>query len=201
MKKLTDNYAALIDKLSNPIPLYEKGVEEPAVWCCGNCRTVHKHEVNARFCYYCAPKPCDRCGERVEPRGYCRPCSELRSYEKEQAAFEKAEKIEEKDYEGPVVWNNKFYYDPDNICYDLDDDEEFPKWAWACSKHKPTFDPCRILEWVDENVQVEDWDGIDWDDGPDLIQFVEKWFEKQTAYWWEEDCSRAVLLIPRNLGE
>ena len=195
MKQTQDNYAALIDKLNNPIPLFFKDDPVPAVWACGNCERIAGTEKQARHCYPCAPKACDRCGDRVEPRGYCRPCSEIRSYEKEQAAFEKAKKIEEKHYNGPVVYNNKFYHDVDDICYDLEDDEEFPKWAWACTSHHPSYDASDMLQHVDENSMLEE--GIDWDDTKGLFEFVDKWFEKQSAYWWEEDNSRAVLLVSR----
>lgn len=196
MKKTIDNYASVIDKLSNPVPLFFKDDPEPAVWACGSCEKICGTERDARHCYTCAPKACDRCGERVDPRSYCDPCSNLRSFEKEQAAFKAAEKIKEEDYEDPVVHDNEFYFE---IC-DIFDDcyyGEDPLWAFACTRHTPSFDPHQILEWVDENVDVSEWDGIDWIDEKELFDFVNKWFAKQTATWWVEDRSRVVLLIPR----
>ena len=195
MKKHKDNYAALIDKLSNPVPLYFKDDPVPAVWACGNCERIAGTEHQARHCYPCAPKACDRCGERVKPTDYCLPCSRLRSEEKEQAAYEKAEKIKEEDYEGPIFYNDNFYYEIGSVYDDLEVDDDEPQWAFACTKHRPSYDASDMLENVDCNVMLED--GIEWDDTAELFEFVDKWFEKQSACWYEEDRSRVVLLIPR----
>ena len=76
--------------------------EKKTFWCCSKCGSLNSSEAAAEAC--CGPKPCERCGvgELYNPYTVCKNCLDLIDQERERVRFEKAEKVPEAQWDGPV---------------------------------------------------------------------------------------------------
>jgi hypothetical protein len=135
----------------------------------------------------------------------CVDCKEKHDQEREAARFEKAEKILEVDYDGPVFHEN--YPENDGYAASLDEMMEWffaegllddgqlplPHYVWACKVRTLKLDAQSILEGVISDRFYEeaydDLTGID-----ELQTALDAWCGVQTIESWESDPGRAVLV-------
>ena len=188
--------------------LYFAGGQEEgaAAYYCGKCHCVIQGltrwvsgawvtEIPKR-CYTCDSSLCSE-GHVVEPRGYCRPCNEEHNVNREAEALAKAEVVT--DYDGPVFHDNRFYMSMEEICDYEEVPEDRPARVFCATKHKPHLDAKDLLQSIEENANVEDYE-FDWDDTKGLQTLLDAWLAKQTPVWYEEDQSRCVE-IPKEWRE
>lgn len=118
-------------------------------------------------------------------------------------AFQFAEKIYWKDYNGPVFdpESDEFHSDVGEFaewvylaieCGDFDHDAyDNVFYVNAVSEHVLQLDCDDILERQQEREEVEDYT---WVDVEELRSFLEKWNKKQTHKFWVPDETKAILI-------
>jgi hypothetical protein len=184
---------------------------------CQDCGIMSNDEAQLERQCKC-PRIC-RCGKVVEDR-YCTKCRtcrqakwEIELAEKERLRFEKATKLTEAEYDGPVFnddigWNNGYFRDTGEL-HDMFSDadlindltegypEDFnpPAYAWACHVRPIcSLDLADILENACQEGP-EDWDSADLDGTKELQAALDAFNElnkKQEV--WTPDYKRVILL-------
>lgn len=198
-----------------PLPLVHKDdTDKVAVWACGVCRRITVpvglepagSEEAARLCCLC--RDCQSVViDRERHRFECPACLERRSIRwqleaarKERESFERAEKVSEADYDGPVFCEDTdtFYRDSGELREWFEDEErETPAYAWACSKRTGELRVDSILESAADDLHEDH----EWQAFAELEAFIAEWNKKQTCETWEPDYGRAVLLDGGEAGE
>ena len=184
-----------------PLALVVRGsaTGEVAAWACGKCRYVALSEEHARSC--CATLQCP-CGKTIERKHWkvCRDCENARYTEeqerKENEAFEKAEKVQAKDWDGPVVLNgDRFFSCVEDLLDDLDGEDD-PKYVWACRKVGLGFDADDVINNALESQEHHEdaRDSITHGDVEELQALLTTWATKQRVETWWEDRTKAVIL-------
>jgi hypothetical protein len=188
-------------------------------YACGACGTVHKDEKAAAAC--CVPSRCQTCGTEAKRFYYteCDACSSKRAIAREQARFEKATKVSEKDYYGPIVcedfssgdlgdycWSDVStlveHVDEEQAEYDaLTEDEkakkerpEMPEYVYACEEITFRLSASHIIEGELENHCEDATDKISNQDELALQKFLDEWCAGLGIVSYQQDESKVVIL-------
>jgi hypothetical protein len=158
------------------------------VYQCSVCNKISFDKDLADIC--CKPGKCNICGKEVKP--YYTRCDEC--YAK--IRYEKANKIKYSDYKLEYLYDDrydKYFRDYEELLefYELNDDNEIPKWVWGCIEHPFKIDIRSALENAEEQM-YEDFDDIV--DAEELHKFIETWNDKQTAKSYSPDYKTVILL-------
>ena len=190
----------------DPVKLVNPDGETHA-WNCGACGSVwmvndqgFDPEDAARRC--CAVMICE-CGEKTEMhRTACKACISKHEAEKEQALFDKAEKIPWHEYDGEMVYSERQEYYPDvETMLDSEDDppDDPPSWAWACTPWAWACTPLKMsfdaAELIQDKLETEEHheEAYVGDDGiKELQAFLDKWCEKHSVESYFPDYTRVV---------
>lgn len=168
--------------------------KEWKVHACPKCRMTAPSEAVAEQC--CEPYIC-KCGVTC-PKPYiiCEACRNKKLNEKERMAFEKAEKVSWRDYDGPVCVNGDDYHrDVEEFverC--LDDGESLPLYVWSCTALRLSLNAEDIIDSALESGEHHEDAFEDIADLEGLQKFLNEWCEKQTLESWGESHKVAVLL-------
>ena len=158
---------------------------------CGNCGTIHNTAESAAEC--CESLICSKCGKEIRRNkkthyfdSYCiNPLRCLDCYLKDK--FDAMEVITEDKYDDtPVFFEDEFYYSLEEFveCYQIESAEDIPEFVQLAEKVEVEkiniFD---VLQNLEENTDLEDTEDL-YKDKEELYEFIKKWNEKQTNYYW-----------------
>jgi len=192
-------------------------------WCCSKCGRIHEEQAVIDQC--CVPQPCERCGKekRQHPYTVCKNCKFVRDQEREREKFEKAEKIPEAQWDGPVFsedWDEEDGYSEsvsdmlngiiDNFhgvsreegeAYKARGDDE-SEFDWACRFIPEYVWACDIRHpHVDAQNVIEGICEDLYDDAYDAIvghddlqKALDAWCAQQTVTGWEINYKKAVVI-------
>ena len=169
--------------------------KEIKAWKCEKCGVAYMDKTVAENC--CKEveteiPTCRVCGEKVDKhRTICDTClSEER--------YLKGTKIKYSDYK--LEWlsdhnTDRFFSNIDELNdYYLDEGLPLPKWCYGCNEIPFTIDIDSALE----NASEEMYEDFEYDndaaDIKELIDFINKWNEKQTAKSYEISYKKIILL-------
>ena len=114
--------------------------------------------------------------------------------------FDKATKIDAKDYTGWVscslCWNGYFKSVDEVIVYCAENDLPRPKFVWACTSTPLKLDASDIIDAALEDHHEDARDNISDADEQRLQAFLDEWTAAQGIVSWSEDNTRAVMLPP-----
>lgn len=184
--------------------------KEKIVFTCEACGDIYYEKEHADNC--CAekhPQLCVECGSEIHlyywARGetLCRNCKRKHFEEersaKEKAAYEKATKINYKDYKVDMVCDGNSVIDLDAALERYNDDPQgILPWAWGCKEVK-----CEVTEGYVRDMLESVIDGAELEDPPEigerfniksLMALIEKWSKKNNFTYFVEDRSVVVLL-------
>lgn len=184
--------------MSKPIVILSAVGPDGKTWSvpvCPKCRRTCLDERQAEEC--CEPTVC-KCGNTCgSPWTICDKCLEKKHQEKEREMFEKAKKVPQKEYVGPVFDrdHSEWYPSVDEMIERLFDDlKEIPKYAWAATINKLSLNAQSIvdnaLEDHHEDAEVDD------NEVKKLQSLLDEWCASQGVESWEEDTSTVVLIDP-----
>jgi hypothetical protein len=164
------------------------------VYQCSICNKIFFDKEFTDKC--CKPGKCNICGIELKPcHLQCDKCSVKIKYEK-------ANKIKYSDYKLEYLYDDrydKYFKNYEDLLefYELNDDNDIPKWAWGCSEYQFKIDIDSALEDAEEKM-YEDFDDIVGVE--ELYEFIEKWNDKQTAKAYFIDNKTVVLLSGEQEG-
>lgn len=178
---------------------------------CGNCGTIHNTAESAAEC--CESLICSKCGKEIRRNKKTHyfdsyrinPVRCLNCYLKEQ--FDAMEVITEDKYDNtPLFVDNEFYQDLEEFieCYQIESADDIPEFVQLSEKIEvEKINMYNILQDLEENTGLEDTEYL-YKDKEELCEFVKKWNEKQTNYYWRatdkklklsEETKKAMLEI------
>lgn len=120
-------------------------------------------------------------------------------HRREMLRFEKAEKINIKDYKGNYIYDSQ----TEEYFGDIDELEEYyeaegmvlPEYVYGCEAIKFSLDMYKIVEDELEDNHYEDaMSHIDMDSLKELQKTIDKWTESQGIVSYEKDYNLALLL-------
>lgn len=169
------------------------------VFYCEKCRIVHKEKTGADAC--CMPVICCECKKNVCEKHYvaCPDCIAEKRKLVEQERFNKAEKIEEKDWDSPVFSEGGDFYETidDYLTYCEDNNVPVGKFVWGSIKR-----PFINLSFRDISQLFDDGDidnaeylhkGIEGKD--EFTKAISAFNEiNKELYWWEMDNKTSIML-------
>lgn len=197
--------------------LFVKDGRSAGVYACGKCHRVGMDKAWVDLC--CVPRICQDCNKEEIKKGYtvCEPCFWKHERKKELARFEKATKISDDDYTGPVFNpnNDEFYGDTWEMCdrllddrgEDESEDDALPSYVWACDLEPVLHvNVEQIIESACENagpVFNEEYLEESAFEGVEEFKKAAQAFNDINAKLslWVPDYSRAVLIKPRALHQ
>jgi hypothetical protein len=155
---------------------------------CENCGKIHNLEYSAIIC--CKQYHCEKCGVETESyRILCDNCSEKQKYE-EAIKFTYEEYI--KNYPEHMLFHGDNYYlDMESIIDDLDISESIPDYVWGTRREEITVDIESALSDAEENSGLEEFE---FNNKNELIEYVEKWNEKNKDNAYFRDYKVAVIV-------
>ena len=197
-----------------PLEIIIKAEDRIVGYACGECgvlffiqpqdktekdREYKKNEALAHCAKSCA------CGNPLGKyyRLLCDECEGKKAKERESVRFEKAQKIEIADYDGPVVHGDEFYSDIDSFLDHCENEGlELPKYVWATTPEKFELNADDIVERELEKQSMHEdaWDSIPDKAMVSLRAFLEAWTKEISLDTYFEDQSRAVLLRPDDVA-
>jgi hypothetical protein len=170
---------------------------EQSYWQCSRCGKNHALKETAEKC--CEARTCDICGKPLQwAVNICQECIE-------KGRFDKAEKVDLKDWDGPVFTEAVDNYDGMGYFEDVGEFVEFckesysdaeiedlPAYVWACEtvKHKLCID--NALESMLDEAHEDAYEQLN--DVKQLEDYVAQWNAKQTVESWYPDYKKVVLL-------
>lgn len=192
------------------------------VWACGKCRLARISQEAAIEC--CAPTLCEMCKEDLFPPTsvYCSTCQNKRQEEKEQARYDKAQKVEYSQYQGQMLFCShcdKYFWDLDEFIDEhiQDTDPEIseedaltqvPTWAWGTEDKTLKLDAERILsdamEMQDLTTDDDDYDRIREDAIKEMQGFFDAWLLSNNRKVYFQDTTIVVDLkkeIQKYIGD
>lgn len=167
---------------------------------CGKCRIVAVNRQAAEQC--CAPYDCDMCGQKCEGRWTrCESCRQKVHAKRDQERFDKAKKIQLKDYDFEYVCidGEETTRSVDDVLdrnEDLDpDDDGYIRWAWACRPESwPHFDARDIIYSHCEDLFEDASEDLD---AEALQKALDEWLASHGPCGWHvSDETRAVIFAP-----
>lgn len=169
---------------------------------CGKCGYVYplSNKDLAEGC--CA---CTDCGAKLSGTGRvasrCRSCRSKHYDRMDEQRREKAQKIPEAEYDGPLWLFDGRYYESVGELYDdcWSREEEIPAEAWACDVSGLKVDGLRIVEGLLEDHHEDAIDRVV--DLDDFVKFCREWSDKQTLKGWFGDYKRLVVFDPKGREE
>lgn len=150
----------------------------------------------------CCNRKCIFCTVPIERGGWtsCADCRVTRKLTEELAAFDKAQKIPESEYNDWFYHCGEYHENADELEeYCLQNDLEWPEWVWACKKIEFKIDVDTILEHALQDHYEDARSSIPQAAENKLQAMLDKWCAGQKIESWQEDNSRAVILEPRTL--
>lgn len=148
----------------------------------------------------CAPMlPCKKCSRDVTrhaAHGLCDPCWRAWQDERDRLMFEKAAKVPEAEYDGPVFDARTDAYYP---CVDFlrdhyqCDGDELPVFCWAAERYDLSLDASTVLQGALEEAHEDAWEQVDHDG---LQKALDAWVVAQNCHWYHPDTDKAVILTP-----
>lgn len=117
----------------NAVELYLADGRTSGAFYCGKCRIIHREKQLADEC--CQARICV-CGAECE-RYYtkCPKCVQGEREFREHARFEKAEKLTETEWNGPVVMpDSDQYFASVSDMLDEVDSDDLPEYVWTCTE-------------------------------------------------------------------
>jgi hypothetical protein len=183
----------------NPTELFHADGRSAGVFFCGECKLIYRSGELELAENCCKPWKCDTCGAPTEKYWTaCRECRAKVQRDKDQAQWEKAEKVLAKDWDGPV-WNTADdSYHPD--LGDLIDDwvcdhergEPLPH-VYVCDADTMKFDAERMIEHALEEHYEDASDDISQAAHEELQQALDAWTDKHGVTSYHPDYKRAVI--------
>lgn len=165
-------------------------VKQVELYACGKCGKCYQDIKFAEDC--CKPYHCEICG--IETKRYilkCETCAE-------NARFEKANKVLPSEYKG-YLYDDRFEMYTDNIDEILerywDEGEDLPNYVYGTTETRFHVDIDSAIERAEEDMYEDFNDIVDY---KELIEFMEKWNEKQTGATYYQD-TKTVVLVPEEL--
>jgi len=197
-----------------PLEIAVRGEDRLVGYACAKCGVLFTlaqdaDDGNQKFQYAAAQEHCNRvcsCGAPLEQyyRLQCDKCSHQKVEDREQARFEKAIKLEIKDYDGPVFWGDEYFNSMEDLLDRAEcDGLDLPKYVWATIPHQLTLDASDIIHQEIEQQEMHE-DAVDWIDGKDverLQAFLDVWCKEVNLVSYMEDNTRAVLIRPEDVAE
>lgn len=178
--------------------LVKRGSEEVVAIYCGKCGIVYRMTERESAEQCCKPSLCKKCGKEARVyRTICDECYKVEIEAKEQARFEKAEKIQFNDYDVGALFcdglgNDGYVYD---VRLELEDMEpkDRPRWMWACTEVRiPKPDAVDVIERMTYDTFEDAENRFDLDG---LQRVLDEWYAKQeSVIYYEADERKAVLL-------
>lgn len=163
----------------------------------GNSIKKYTHDerlaVTAAKAEQCCNYRCVTCGEKCDQFwDYCRTHRDERwrkqEREKEQAAFEAA--VERTDYNGPFVFNDRYYADMedflDYLVGDGREEADWPEYLWVPNENKLSIDAGRVIESALDDHHEDAADRITSDEVKELQAFLDGWCERTGVVSYEE---------------
>lgn len=208
--------------MADIIELTVKGKDEVVAYVCGVCHNVvssaqaspHADEINRHLAATHCDKCCGHCDTPLPHEDYfyvlCDACRLRANQEREQAEFEKATKLKEKDYQGDVPlfypddhfffdnnveefreWWCNHHYDPANPDADP---PPFPMYIWLTEPTKgPSLDAYDIVRNALEEFHEDAYDECDVEE---LQTLLDAWCEKNEVTTWFQ--SNTLVLLDEN---
>jgi hypothetical protein len=174
-----------------PIAFTREGRTEPELFACGACG-LHWAGPDAKkiAVWHCARRGCRYCGADLGRNSRtastaCGACWELR-------LWEKATKVLETNYDGPLTNGDRFWSDVEDALDWFECEEmEAPDWLWAVDVEPVCVDADHIIDSVASGGLPSD---LELEAVDELREAIEKWNAKQGAAIWHPDYKRVVVL-------
>lgn len=196
---------------------------QKTVWCCSKCGRIHEDQSVVDQC--CVPQPCERCEKelRQSPYTVCKDCRHQLERERERERFEKAEKIPEAQWAGPVFsedWDEEEGY-AESIAEllggiidansgmsreengeNLDRGDNETEFEWACRFIPEYVWSCDVVHpHVDAQSVIEGVCEQLYEDAYDAIvghddlqKALDDWCAEQTVVGWEINYKKAIVI-------
>lgn len=171
-----------------------KVTKEVLMYACGYCGTAYRDKLNADFCH--SARTCTECGVVIGKKNYytkCESCMIKSKVAAEKVLFDNARKMTVKEYaeefgENPIFFNDKYYYDVEDIFYSIDEEDDKPNYVWGTKSTTITLDAENIISNFEENCELEDY-SMDSDAQKEVFEFCKQWNDKhaQTVYYENSD--------------
>jgi len=176
-------------------------------YACSGCMTLKSFHIGtdgdarnlaeAEQC--CAPGVCRFCGEPTEAKphkamDYHSKCMRV---DMEKKRLEKAEKINEADWDGGCFYNDHWYDNVDEARENFDGPpDEWPEYLTVAEeKHVAPLDASQILESHGEDMQFGDWNPLDNVSVDDLKKALQPFNDEiTTIVYYEENLHKVVVL-------
>jgi len=177
----------------NPHPVMMDG--EQIGWACPECKAIVQGIENESFARTHCVRICEDCNKEMRNSGWlaCASCRGKRESLEEQNRFEKATKVDWKDYDGYVYCplNDTFSASVEEFLEDFDD--LAPSYIWACTPEEFKIDASNVLEQALSNHYEDARDNISDKEYEILQNFLDEWAAKQRIESWHPDYTRAVV--------
>lgn len=167
------------------------------VWFCTKCGTVGPTQILAEQC--CTPKPC-ACGAPLSKyHTRCDACLNAAREKSERDLFERAEKVCEETWDGPVYADGeeKYFENTDEARdYYEGIDAPLPDFFWAAERVSfVKFDLCDVIE-IFESEAYEDFDTDDLRGTKEFEEAIEKFIEaNKDTIVYRANTKKAVLML------
>ena len=197
-----------------PLEIIVKGEDRLVGYACAKCGILfllheESDDENKKYQFEQAEQHCNKtcsCGAPLEKyyRLLCEKCDRQKQQERVQARFEKATKLEIKDYDGPVFWGEEYFNSIEDLLDRAEDAGlELPQYVWATIPHTLAISASDLISQEIEQQEMHE-DAGDWIDAEAverLQAFLDVWCKEVNLVSYREDITRAVLLRPEDVAE
>lgn len=181
----------------NAIELHAPKGQPCGVFICGECKYTSRTQEEAERC--CRPNVCD-CGEACA-RGWtrCAPCRQKADEASSAARWDKALKVDVKDYDGWIYDDDadKFHSDlgafVDDWECDHDEGDEPRGRLYACTPIGFVLNAGDILENATQDHYEDAYDNFDGGAADELQAFLTAWAKANDPGSVEPDFTRAIV--------
>lgn len=183
------------EKMSDekPLELTINGGDEVVAYACPRCRCVTGKTADSAMTHYgCFPRICE-CGAECT-RGWtaCDPCRARKEESRERERYEKAEKIQVKNWRGPVYHEPTDTYHRD-AHYVLDElsEGETPTGVWACDVLG--FEMLDAYDLLESSLTESTEDAAEQLDIDGLQKLLDTWRDEQVFVSWSPNYKKAIV--------
>lgn len=212
--------------MAEPVEVCIKGKDEVIGYACPTCKLfcspmiyACKWEDAIKAAYQhaaeCCDKYCAQCNDPLPGRAdrsqlpspwpytICPACKKAADAKKDAERFEKAEKVPEVEYTGPVYWEDGhgpqdgFFRSIEDLRdYIGDDDHDLPEWVWACTERGIKFSAEDMLENELSEHYEDAYEDIGREGEQALQDVLDKWVTEHASEIksWDPDFSRVVIV-------